>query len=301
MVRQRMTSPAIGIDIGGTLTKFVVLDAAGVVVHRGRVSTDDSSAGRLPDDVRGEVERIESTLGPVSAIGIACPGLVRPEGDAVYWMKGRLDVLEGLDWTRALGRPEPVRVINDAQAALAGECAIGAGRGCRDVVMLTLGTGVGGAIMCDGRVLAGHIGRAGHLGHISVQAPGEKDIVNTPGSLEDAIGNCTIIRRTGGRFTSTAALVAAHRSGDADATRVWHTSVMLLAAGIASIVNAVDPARVILGGGIATHAGDALLVPLRRWMDEYEWRPRGTGVEIVVAELGDDAGAIGAASHAREH
>ena len=76
---------------------------------------------------------------------------------------------------------------------------------------------------------------------------------------------------------------------------------MLLAAGIASIVNAVDPARVILGGGIATHAADALLVPLRRWLDEFEWRPCGTGVEIVVAELGDEAGAIGAAAHAREH
>ncbi len=213
-----MTRPAIGIDIGGTFTKIVVLDAAGSVVHRVRVPTDDSSATRLPDDVRREVARIESQLGRVSAIGIACPGLVRPEGDAVYWMRGRLDVLEGLDWTRALGRPEPVRVINDAQAALAGECTLGAGRGCRDVVMLTLGTGVGGAIMSDGRLLAGSIGRAGHLGHISVQAPGEKDIVNTPGSLEDAIGNCTIVRRTAGRFTSTADLVAAHRAGDADAS-----------------------------------------------------------------------------------
>ena len=295
-----MTGPVIGIDIGGTFTKIALLDAAGGVVHRDRVPTNDSGASRLPDDVRLAVARIESQLGRVSAIGIACPGLVRPEGNAVYWMKGRLDVLEGLDWTRALGRSEPVRVINDAQAALAGECALGAGRGCRDVVMLTIGTGVGGAIMCDGRVLAGSIGRAGHLGHISVQAPGDKDIVNTPGSLEDAIGNCTIVRRSGGRFRSTADLVAAHRAGDTDATRVWETSVMLLAAGIASIVNAVDPARVILGGGIATHAGEALFAPLRRWMDEYEWRPRGTGVEIVVAELGEDAGAIGAATHARE-
>jgi glucokinase len=301
MVSQRMTRPAIGIDIGGTFIKIVVLDPDGVVVHRDRVPTDDSSASRLPDGIRREVARIEGQLGRMAAVGIACPGLVRPEGDAVYWMKGRLEVLEGLHWTHALGRPEPVRVINDAQAALAGECAFGAGRGCRDVVMLTIGTGVGGAIMCDGRVLAGHLGRAGHLGHIAVQADGEKDIVHTPGSLEDAIGNCTIVRRTGGRFTSTADLVVARRAGDADATRVWETSVMLLAAGIASIVNAVDPARIILGGGIATHAGDALLVPLRRWMDEYEWRPRGAGVEIVVAELGDEAGAIGAASHAREH
>lgn len=236
----------------------------------------------------------------MSSIGVACPGLVDRRDDVVYWMKGRLDVLEGLDWTSALGRDRRVRVINDAQAALAGECAMGAACGCRDVVMLTIGTGVGGAIMADGRVLTGSIGRAGHLGHITVQATGAKDIVNTPGSLEDAIGNCTIVQRTSGRFTSTADLVAAHLAGDGDATRVWLASVRHLAAGIVSIVNAIDPARVILGGGIATHAGEALLAPLREWMSAYEWRPLGSGVEIVLAALGDQAGAIGAAAYARE-
>lgn len=295
-----MTSLALGIDIGGTLTKFVVLDGDHAIIHRSRLATDDTAASRLPADVRNEVARIESRFGPLDVVGMACPGLVRREGDAVYWMKGRLGILEGLEWTGALGRSQPVRVINDAQAALAGECAAGAASGCRDVVMLTIGTGVGGAIMCDGRVLAGSLGRAGHLGHITVQATGDKDIVNTPGSLEDAIGNCTVARRSGGRFASTADLVTAHLAGDIDATKIWLTSVQMLAAGIASIVNAVDPSRVILGGGIATHAGPALMDPLHHWMDEYEWRPDGVGVEIVVAALGDDAGAIGAAAHARE-
>lgn len=296
-----MSARALGVDIGGTFTKLVVLDDAGSIVHRSRIATDDSPASRLPDDVREEVARMEDAVGPISSIGVACPGLVDRCHDVVYWMKGRLDVLEGLDWTSALGRTQRVRVINDAQAALAGECAMGAARGCRDVVMLTLGTGVGGAIMCNGQVLTGSIGRAGHLGHITVQANGIRDIVNTPGSLEDGIGNCTIVQRTAGRFTSTADLVAAHLAGDADATQVWLTSVQHLAAGIASVVNAIDPSRVILGGGIATHAGEALLAPLRDWMTAYEWRPRGTGVEIVLAALGDEAGAIGAAAYAREH
>jgi glucokinase len=163
-----MRAPAIGVDIGGTFTKFVVLDADNRVQARHRIMTDDTPASRLPQDVAREIARLEAGTGLASTIGIACPGLVNPDGDAVYWMKGRLDVLEGLDWRRALGRAAPVRVINDAQAALAGESAIGAGRGCRNVVMLTIGTGVGGAIMCDGRVIAGSLGRAGHLGHISV-------------------------------------------------------------------------------------------------------------------------------------
>lgn len=296
-----MSGPALGIDIGGTYTKCVVLDAGGEVLHRQRMPTDDTAARRLPADVARALADIEGRFGAMATVGIACPGLVRRDGNVVHWMRGRLDVLEGLDWTRALQRSEPVHVVNDAHAALAGECALGAGRGCTDVVMLTLGTGVGGAIMCDGRVLRGHSGRAGHLGHIALQVPGDKDIVNTPGSLEDAIGNCTVARRSNGRFTTTADLVAASCNGDADATRVWEASVMRLAAGIASIVNAVDPARVILGGGIASHAGDALLVPLRGWMNEYEWRPCDTGVEIVLAALGDHAGAIGAAAYAREH
>ena len=296
-----MTTLAIGVDVGGTLTKFVVTDATSTVVHRSRIETDDSAASRLPDDVRDEVARIESRFGAAEFVGVACPGLVARDADTVYWMKGRLGVLEHLPWSRTLGRSRPVRVVNDAQAALAGECAAGAARGCRDVVMLTLGTGVGGAVMCDGRVLAGHLGRAGHLGHITVQASDDRDIVNTPGSLEDAIGNCTIAKRSGGRFASTADLVSAHLAGDEEATRVWLTSVRLLAAGLASIVNVVDPSRVILGGGIATHAGRALLDPLEQWMDEYEWRPDGVGVEIVVAALGDDAGAIGAAALARDH
>ncbi len=175
-----MTGPALGIDIGGTYTKCVVLDAGGEVLHRQRMPTDDTAARRLPADVAHAVADIEGRFGAMTTLGIACPGLVRRDGNVVHWMRGRLDVLEGLDWTRALQRSAPVHVINDAHAALAGECALGAGRGCPDVVMLTLGTGVGGAIMCDGRVLRGHSGRAGHLGHIALQVPGDKDIVNTP-------------------------------------------------------------------------------------------------------------------------
>jgi glucokinase len=293
-------SLAIGIDIGGTFVKFVAISHDGDIVCRSRLSSDDSAVSRMPGDVVAEVTRIEREHGPAGVLGVACPGLVRPRGDMVYWMKGRLDHLEGLNWTAALNRRCPVPVINDAQAALKGEIWLGAGRGCRDVVMLTLGTGVGGAILLDGCILTGAMGRAGHFGHMTVNPTGEKDIVNTPGSLEDAIGNCTVARRSGGRFTSTEALVEAHLGGDAFARGVWHTSVQCLAASLASIINAVDPRRIILGGGIATGAGSALFDPLNTLMNDYEWRPDETRVEIVPAELGDEAGAIGSARHAME-
>jgi glucokinase len=313
------TPHAIGIDIGGTFTKLVAMTPAGVIVARARAATNDASAARMIADIREQIAHLETTIGPAAAIGVACPGLVRREARAVHWMKGRLNALEGLDWTAALERramppglatgsaaapiatmaaaPELMRVpvINDAHAALNAEVWLGAGRGCRDLVMLTLGTGVGGAVLTDGNVLIGSTGRGGHLGHMTVNATGDKDIVNTPGSLEDAIGNCTIARRTNGRFTSTDALIAAHLQGDRAASDVWHASVVALAAALASIVNAVDPSRIILGGGITVSAGEALFAPLRACMHDVEWRPDGTPVEIVAAQLGDEAGAIGAA------
>jgi glucokinase len=294
------TPHTIGIDVGGTFTKLVAMTSAGLVIARARAKTNDASAANMVTDIREQIARIESAIGPAAAIGIACPGLVRRDAGAVHWMKGRLNALEGLDWTKALDRGAAVPVINDGHAALEAETWLGAGRGCRDLVMLTLGTGVGGAILTDGRVLIGSTGRGGHLGHITVNATGDKDIVNTPGSLEDAIGNCTVARRTGGKFTSTEALIAAHLRGDGVATEAWHASIVALAAALASIVNAVDPSRIILGGGITASAGEALFGPLRACMNDVEWRPDGTPVEIVPAQLGDEAGAIGAAKLAIE-
>lgn len=290
----------IGLDVGGTNVKMVVTDRAGVVVARQRVATDASSAGGLSQQLRAAVGALVARHGPIDTLGVAAPGLVRPGARVVHWMQGRMAVVQGLDWQDALAWPRPVPLLNDARAALVGEAWIGAGQGARNAVLLTLGTGVGGAALVDGRVLEGHIGRAGHLGHLSVDATGAPDIVNTPGSLEDAIGDCTVASRSGGRFTTTAALVAAAQDGDEAAQAVWLASLQRLAAAIASLVNVLDPERVILGGGIATHAWGALIGPLQAWLDAYEWRPDGTPVPIVCARLGDEAGAIGAARHAMD-
>ena len=292
-------SIAIGIDIGGTFSKLVAVSRDGMVLLRARLHTTDCPQEQWRPEILSEVVKIEREVGHVETLGVACPGLVHRDGQSIAWMKGRLSFLEGLNWTQALGRRALVPVINDAHAALKGEVWLGAGRGCSNVAMLTLGTGVGGAIMCNGRVITGSMGRAGHLGHVTVDVTGPKDIVNTPGSLEAAIGECTLPQRSGGRFTATADLVAAHLRGDLEATGVWQTSVRSLAAALASILNVLDSERIILGGGIAS-AGQALFEPLRNFMDEYEWRPYGRAVEILPAELGDEAGAVGSAKHAME-
>jgi glucokinase len=187
-----------------------------------------------------------------------------------------------------------VPVLNDGHAALLGEAWMGAARGFANVILLTLGTGVGGAAMVDGRLLRGHIGRAGHLGHSSLDPDGPPDCAGTPGSIEVAIGNCTIQERSGGRFHATYDLIAAHLKGDAEASEIWLKSVKALAAAICSFINILDPEAVIVGGGIA-RAGAALFGPLQRFLERMEWRPGGYRARILPAQLGEMAGAFGAA------
>ena len=153
-------------------------------------------------------------------------------------MPGRLIGIEGLDWKKFLNASARVRVMNDAQASLLGEVRQGAAEGKDDVVLLTIGTGVGGAAICGGRLLRRHIGRAGHFGHISLAPFGKPDVCQPPGSLEDAIGDCTVEKRSGGRFTRTKELVDAHLAGDLKARSIWLRSVRYLAAGIVSLVGA---------------------------------------------------------------
>ena len=188
-------------------------------------------------------------------------------------------------------------VLNDAHAALLGEAWKGAAVGYQHVALLTLGTGVGGGILCEGRLLKGHLGRAGHLGHISLNPDGPPDTVGTPGSLEQMIGNSTLAARSKGRFTSTEELVDAHLAGDAEASDIWLRSVFNLAAGLTSLVNVLDPEVIILGGGIAL-AGAALFEPLARYMEVMEWRPLGQRVRIIPAALGELAGTLGIAHYA---
>ncbi len=291
---------AIGIDLGGTNVKFVAVSEAGDVLERVTFETSAGSGG-WAERIRREVHALEERRGTrASWIGVGTPGLPTPDGLSVAVLQGRLPGLVGLHWPSLLETTATVRVLNDAQAALVGEAWKGAAVGCRNAVLLTLGTGVGGAILLDGRLLHGHLGRAGHVGHMSLDPDGPPPATSTvPGALEIHIANSTVATRTQGRFTDTRQLVEAHLAGDREASEVWMRSVHRLACGISSIINVVDPETVIVGGGIA-EAGPALFEPLARFLDSVEWRPFGHGVRVVPALLGDGAGALGAARAAME-
>ena len=293
-------SKVIGVDIGGTNIKAGLFDAeTGASLSRRTTPTrDGEKVGDVPawaGGVRDLVEGFERECGVAGlSVGISAPGLAKRDGSCIGWMPGRMAGIENFVWSEFLQRK--ACVLNDAHAALLGEVWQGAAQGGRDVLLLTLGTGVGGAAMCDGKLITGHTGRAGHFGHISLDPRGAPTITGTPGGLEDAIGNATVHARTQGRFASTRALLDAVKEGDAFAEEVWLRSVRALAAGLTSLINSFDPQTFILGGGIAAGAGEALLGPLRSFLDEMEWRPGGHHVEVVPAQLGEWAGTVGAAS-----
>ena len=294
-------NPVIGIDIGGTNIKAGLFDSeTGHCLSQKTTPTRDSERmGTVPAWAAGVqtlLAEFEQDCGQSGLrVGVSAPGLARRDGSCIAWMPGRLAGIEGFLWESFLHRE--ARVLNDAHAALLGEVWQGAARGGRDVLLLTLGTGVGGAAMLDGRLLMGHLGRAGHFGHLSLDPTGPPTITGTPGGLEDAIGNATVMQRTNGRFSSTRHLLDAVRAGDADAVEFWEASIRALAAGMTSLINAFDPQTLILGGGIASGAGDMLLAPLGKYLDVMEWRPGGHRVNVVLAQLGEWAGTYGAAWH----
>ena len=288
----------LGIDLGGSSIKAVAVTQAGETLSRHNVAFDPSQRMEWAQKIRALVQQVERERGSsAEGIGLSAPGLAAADGRSIACMPERLQGLEGLDWTKFLEAQKLVPVLNDAHAALLGEVWVGAARGLQNVILLTLGTGVGGAAMVDGRLLRGHIGRAGHLGHASLDPEGSPDCAGTPGSLEVAIGNCTIQERSGGRFPTTHELIAAHLAGNAEASAIWLKSVKALAAAVCSYVNILDPEAAIIGGGIA-RAGSALFEPLQRFLDGMEWRPGGQCVRLVPAKLGELAGAFGAARNA---
>ena len=281
----------LGIDLGGTHVKGLVVDEWGRVHAEDTRPTEDGAAGAWRDNVRRVVAGLQGRFPTIAVAGLCAPGLASRDEKMIVSMPGRLRGLEGLDWSGELGLPTVV--LNDAHAALLGEVWLGAARGGTNVLMITLGTGVGGAAMVDGRLLRGHLGRAGHVGHLSLDPAGQPDIVRTPGSLEDAMGDCTVGQRSGGRFATTRELVAAVIAGDEAARAVWERSTGALGAALAGLINVLDPQMIVLGGGIAA-AGEVLFRPLALALDRMEWRIGATGVALVPAKLGAQAGAFGA-------
>jgi len=288
---------SVGIDLGGTMVKGVILASDGQIVQECTRDTNDSGAGAFKTEVLAVAKELDVQSRGVP-VGLCAPGLADDSNTCIAHMPGRLEGLEGFDWGAFIG-VDNTSVLNDAHAAMLAEANFGAAQGKKHAALLTLGTGVGGALLIDGKLHTGWLNRAGHLGHMSQQPFGEAGIVGLPGTLEMAIGNSTVRKRSHGRFDSTKALVDAYLEGHTWATLVWLQSVQSLALGLSSLVNILSPEIFLLSGGI-TKAEDALFDPLADFMDLVEWRPGGAGALIQQAHFAAQAGAVGAACFAAE-
>jgi glucokinase len=296
----------LGIDIGGTRLKAGLVDDAGAI--SGMTSTPTPATF---DDFRGAMQRIVRPHAP-GGIGIGCKGIINTETTRVEVLPGTLHFLEGRLLSDLVPGATLVRADNDARAALAGEVAWGAARGRRNAVMLTLGTGVGGGILADGRLLRGSTGVAGHLGHLTVDPEGPVCICGNRGCLEtvfsaraiEAEAISVVLRGVHSSLSDTyaadpraitcEAVFAAAAAGDDVARVIRDRAVKYLAGAIAGIFGALDPEVVILGGQIA-EAGRVLFEPLQQQVTQRARRLVGHDVPIVRAEIAEP-GIVGAAA-----
>lgn len=294
----------LGVDIGGTKIKTVVLNEAGTILESGQISTEDTDAAnqiwkkKILSLIAEKTKELADGNPNLLPCGISAPGLVDPQNRMIINMPERLSGIENFNWSEELQRE--IVVLNDGHAACMAEFeSFYKAKGIKNMLMLTLGTGVGGGIIIDGKLFQGHLQRAGHVGHMTVDHAGPPTMTNMPGSLEQAFGNFSVSERTHGRYESTDSLVTAYRNGDQLATHWWLSSVQKLATALASLNNILAPEVIVLGGGISAGAGDALMQPLAEFMALYEWRPGGSQVMVSEAKHGNYAGAIGAAYFAK--
>ena len=311
---------ALALDVGGTKLAAGVVDDAGAV-HSFVVSPTHSERGREQAlDRLFELGRRavgESGLGweQVQAVGIGCGGPLDAAAGVLLaplhlpdWRDVPIVALAAREYER------PAALENDATAAAAGEHRYGAGRGRRNMVYLTISTGVGGGVVVDGRLYRAAGGNGGELGHVTVDWHGRRCRgCGRRGCLEAYVSGTSIAERAQEALAArhppstldaledvTAEdVAAAARGGDRLATAIWDETLEALACGLTSIVNLFEPELVVVGGGVS-RTGEQLLGPVRERVQVETVRPMGEELDIVCSALGERVGVVGAAASAFE-
>jgi glucokinase len=303
----------LGIDIGGTQIKAGMVDETGAILAARAIPTPsdlDTFLPSLHDAIGWLLEVTEAPAG----VGVGCKGLINPDSTRVEILPGGLHFLEGLCLSDLVGLPVdiPVFADNDARVALAGEMVWGAARGLENVLMLTLGMGVGGAVLAHGRLLRGHTGLAGHLGHVTVETDGVPCACGNRGCLETVFSahaiegeawaavhrgcrsTLTRLFREQPQLASCRTIFQAASEGDELSQTIIAKAISRLAAAIAGLLHVFDPERVIIGGRVAD-AGADLMVPLQEQVWQRSRGLLGRDVPLVEQAVADKSGIVGAA------
>ena len=297
-----MSDYALGVDIGGTKIAVGAIDANGVVQARRTIPTNVEAgfaAGlvRLSQAIDETLADAGTASGTLVGIGIGCAGPVDPENGRIendYTLPG----WEGNDIVTPLASryDTPVRIANDADAALLGEALAGAARGVRVAVMLTIGTGVGGAALIGGKLLRGAAGAHPEIGHMPVDPSGPACYCGTRGCLEVLTAG-PAIARAGAEFgyPDTESVFAAAEAGAAPARAILARSADAIETATSSLIHTFLPEVIIFGGGIGERHYPLYRDAAERAIARAKFAPDGA-VHVARAALGNDAGMVGAAA-----
>ncbi|WP_049580699.1 ROK family protein [Streptomyces sp. SBT349] len=302
------TDLVAAVDIGGTKIAGALVDGAGDLLHRVQLATP---AGEPAERIMHTLTEVVTELTAhaswtrVAAVGIGSAGPVDARTGTVSPVNipGWRDfpLVEGVRKTTG---DLPVTLVGDGAAIAAGEHWRGAARGRTNALCMVVSTGVGGGLITDGRLRPGPTGNAGHIGHISVDFNGDRCPCGGRGCVERIASGTNIARyalAAGWRpddpdgDTTAAGVARAAAEGHPVALEAFDRSARALAAGIAATATLVEIETVVIGGGVS-QSGEVLFAPLRRALGEYATLPFVRNLEVVPAQLGTDAGLVGAAA-----
>jgi glucokinase len=317
-----MTDLAVGVDLGGTAVKVGLVDRGGEILKSIHLETDAKLGPShvLKEIIEGIRSVLESNSDPC-AVGIGAPGSVTLDHTTVIqppnfpgWQTVNLSDEVGT----ALGGRWPVVVDNDANVAALGSAHYGAGQAFDSFIMITLGTGVGGAIIHEKKLFRGTTGAAGEIGHVSIDYDGPMAAAGIPGVIEAYLGqrflseharrrlkaypDSLVFELVGGEpdELTPKTLSEAARKGDTAATEILAWAGHKLGWGLGSVVNVLDIRKIVVGGGVSA-AGDLILGPARTALMQAVMPGMRQGVELVRETLGNQAGMLGAARLAFDH
>jgi glucokinase len=290
-------SRVIGVDVGGTKVLAAVVSHDGSLRARLERPTEVSSEQALLTMLDGVVEELRAGEPDVAAIGFGLPSRIdQRRGRAVASVNVPLADVDFRDRMRER-HGLPVGIDNDANAATIAEWRAGAARGAQHVVMLTLGTGVGGGLIMDGTPYRGATGSGAELGHIVLELDGPPCRCGGRGHLESfatGIAADRVARERLGPESNAHDLVLRGRAGEPEAVEALAGIGRYVGAAIASFVNALEPELIVIGGGFGEAAGELLLGSAREVLAQDGLSPGRENVRILGAQLGTDAGVIGA-------
>lgn len=303
---------AIGIDLGGTSIKYALVDKAGnSFFERKLPSFASASAAKVMEQLIKATTLLKDEAAKqnwtVLGIGLGTPGIVDETNRIVLGGAENIVGWENIDVASLMEKQMnlPVVVGNDANLMGLGETKYGAGRGCTHVVFLTVGTGIGGAVIIDGKLFNGYANRGTELGHVPLIANGERCACGAIGCLEHYASTAALTRRFSALAKEQNLRFDTEINGEL-IVRLYHEDFPLavecmnehfyyLGRGIAGFVNIFSPQRIVIGGGVA-ESGSFYLEEIRTVVKKHVIADCALNTKIVAAELGNKAGLIGAAS-----